>query len=108
MFGDKRQDIEITLKRQTGITEANIRKEDKPEDLEIDRYKLITGRGIDKSGGISRTAILVRKDINYKVIAKSMRLRSCAFLLVVNAGKLGPHDRSQAHFTAATRSDNTG
>jgi hypothetical protein len=35
-------------------------------------------------------------------IAKSTRLCSCAFLLVVNTGKLGPRDRSQVHFTGAT------
>ena len=39
-------------------------------------------------------------------LAKSTRLRSCAFLLVVNAGKLGPRDRSQAQLTGATWSDN--
>jgi hypothetical protein len=39
-------------------------------------------------------------------IAKSTRLCSCAFLLVVNAGKLGPRDRSQAQLTGATWSDN--
>jgi hypothetical protein len=40
-------------------------------------------------------------------IAKSTQLHSCAFLLVVNAGKLGPRGRSQAHLNAATCSDNT-
>ena len=39
-------------------------------------------------------------------IAKCTRLISCAFMLVVNAGKLGPRGRSQAHLPAATRSDN--
>jgi hypothetical protein len=39
-------------------------------------------------------------------VAKSTQPRSCAFLLVVNAGKFGPHGRSQAHLTAATCSDN--
>ena len=39
-------------------------------------------------------------------LAKSTRLCSCAFLLVVNAGKLGPRDRSQAQLTGATWSDN--
>ena len=39
-------------------------------------------------------------------VAKSTRLCSCAFLLVVNAGKLCPRDRSQAQLTGATWSDN--
>ena len=52
MFVRKRQDIEITLKDKdmgvVGLTEANIRKIDKPEDLLIDGYKLITDKGMDK------------------------------------------------------------
>ena len=35
-------------------------------------------------------------------VAKSMRLCSCAFLLIVKAGKLCPRDRSQAQLTGAT------
>ena len=42
MLTTKREDIEITLKNLEmgviGITEANIRKEDKLEDLQIDGY----------------------------------------------------------------------
>jgi hypothetical protein len=40
-------------------------------------------------------------------IAKCTRLLSCAFMLVVNAGKLCPRGRRQAHLPAATCSDNT-
>ena len=35
-------------------------------------------------------------------LAKCTRLLSCAFMLVVNAGKLGPRGRRQAPLTAAT------
>ena len=34
-------------------------------------------------------------------IAKCTRLLCCAFMLVGNAGKLGPRGRGQAHLTAA-------
>jgi hypothetical protein len=34
-------------------------------------------------------------------LAKCTRLLSCAFMLVGNAGNLGPRGRSQAHLTAA-------
>ena len=44
-----------------------------------------------------------------RLLVKCTRLISCAFILVVNNGKLGPRGRSQAHLTAATRSyNNTG
>ena len=35
-------------------------------------------------------------------LAKSTRLRSCAFLLIVNAGQIGPRGRSQSQLIAGT------
>ena len=54
--------------------EENIRKKDKPKDLQIEGYKLITDRGRDRPAGISRTAILVRNDRNYIITYDLMKM----------------------------------
>ena len=43
------------------------------EDLKIVGYKLITDRGMDKPAEVRRSAILVRKDLNYKVSSDLMK-----------------------------------
>ena len=50
-----------------GIAEANIGKDDKQEDITIKGYNTIVDKGRNKRDGVSRTAILIRKDLNYKL-----------------------------------------
>ena len=60
-----------------------------PEDREAGRLGIMMTKserfGHERGGGI----------------AKCTRLLCCAFMLVGNAGKLGPRGRGQAHLTAA-------
>ena len=78
MYTTKREDMEITLNNidmgVIAITEANIRKKEKPKDLEIEGYKLITDRARDTPADISRTALLVRNDLNYMITYVLMKM----------------------------------
>jgi hypothetical protein len=58
----------------------------------------------DKEAG--KLGILMSKEEGFghergEGLAKCTRLLSCTFMLVGNAGKLGPRGRGQAHLTAA-------
>ena len=50
-----------------GISEANIKKGEKQQDLTIPGYITVIDRGRESETGMSRTAILIRKDLSYKI-----------------------------------------
>ena len=68
-FNNKKNEIETYLKKHNlgvlGVTEANISKEN--SSFEIEGYKVIPDKGRESSTKMSRTAVIVRSDLTYKV-----------------------------------------
>ena len=50
-----------------GIAEANIGKHDRKEEITIKGYNIVIDKGRNKTGGMSRTAIMIRKDLSFKI-----------------------------------------